>query len=88
MKPLIAARSWINNAIPLQKRGIKVGLPIVGDPYSWVDPFLKNCSALLAKKQRKRAEDKAPECKFDFMPITSYGNMTVLKDRVELFAKA
>ncbi|KAK3319441.1 glycosyl hydrolase catalytic core-domain-containing protein [Apodospora peruviana] len=85
MKPVVAARAWINNAIPLQKMGVKVGLPIVGDPYSWVDPFLKNCSALLAKE---KGEDKDSRCTFDFMPITSYGNFSVLKSRVDLFANA
>lgn len=106
IKPKIAARSWINNAVPLQAKGVKVGLPIVGDPYNWVTPFLANCSDILANKEKKPnkrdggardepaagagsgASDKKPACKFDFVPITSYGNMSTLKDRVELFATA
>lgn len=101
LSPKIAARSWVNNALPLQERGVKVGLPIVGDPYNWVTPFLANCSDILAAAGDKNKPSKrdggdrdeptpaaVETCKFDFIPITSYGNMTTLRNRVEEFAAA
>ncbi|KAM7214395.1 Glycosyl hydrolase catalytic core domain containing protein [Rhypophila decipiens] len=88
IKPRIAARSWVNNAVPLQQKGVKVGLPIVGDPYNWVTPFLANCSDILNKTAGKKDGEAKPECKFDFIPITSYGDMAVLEDRVATFANA
>ncbi|KAH6855557.1 glycosyl hydrolase catalytic core-domain-containing protein [Chaetomium sp. MPI-CAGE-AT-0009] len=80
MKPRDAARAWVRNLIPLREKfGVKLGLPVVGDPRGgWVDPFLKNCSAL--------NQDK--ECEFDFVPFHALGHFGVLKDRVGSFSSA
>jgi hypothetical protein len=80
LKPAEAAQSWVRNLLPLRKKfGIKLGLPVVGDPRGgWVDPFLKNCSAL--------NEDK--ECEFDFVPLHAFGHFGVLKDQVSKFSSA
>jgi hypothetical protein len=80
MKPADAARAWVHNLLPQREKfGVKLGLPVVGDPRGgWVDPFLKNCSAL--------NEDKA--CEFDFVPLHAFGHFGILKDRVGSFASA
>ena len=82
-----AARLWVNNFIPLQEMGIKIGLPVVNaqrDPGNWTVPFLNNCTALL----REQSGDSTKDCPFDFVPIHAFGNMSVLTDRVETFSKA
>ncbi|KAK3687163.1 glycosyl hydrolase catalytic core-domain-containing protein [Podospora appendiculata] len=84
MKPLVAARAWVGNAVPLREMGIKVGLPMVGDPYSWLDQFRKNCTVLLTKAKG----GKETECEFDFVPLTSYGNFSVLSSRIGMFTAA
>ncbi|KAK4158227.1 glycosyl hydrolase catalytic core-domain-containing protein [Chaetomidium leptoderma] len=80
MKPADAAQSWVHNLLPLREKfGIKLGLPVVGDPRGgWVDPFLKNCSRLNDNK----------ECKFDFVPLHAFGQFGVLQDRVGKFSSA
>jgi hypothetical protein len=80
MAPAVAAQAWLRNLAPLRERfGVKLGLPIVGDPRGgWMDPFLKNCSRL----------NKDKECEFDFVPFHSFGNISVLQDRVGIFSSA
>jgi hypothetical protein len=80
MEPADAAKAWVHNLLPLREKfGVKLGLPVVGDPRAgWLDPFLKNCSSL--------NEDK--ECGFDFVPLHSFGHIGVLRDRVGMFLSA
>lgn len=79
MAPAVAARAWVRNLVPLRERGIKIGLPVVGDPRGgWMDPFLANCTRLNGGK----------ECGFDFVPLHSFGGFGVLHDRVGMFASA
>ncbi|KAH8881407.1 hypothetical protein GQ53DRAFT_888465 [Thozetella sp. PMI_491] len=80
MTPSDAAEVWVNNLVPLQEMGIKIGLPVMkaqDDPHTWLDPFVGNCSELLEK-----------ECTFDFMSLHSYGNFSSLEMRVDLFSAA
>lgn len=80
MQPADAAKAWVRNLLPLREKfGIKLGLPVVGDPRDpWVDLFLGNCSL--------RNEDK--ECGFDFVPLHAFGDFGVLQDRVGKFSSA
>ncbi|KAK4202768.1 glycosyl hydrolase catalytic core-domain-containing protein [Triangularia verruculosa] len=74
MSPEIAARTWINNIMPLrEEHGIKVGFPTVSDPRGgWVEPFMKNCSKM----------NDGNECEFDFVPLHSFGGFGTLKDNI------
>ncbi|KAK4647339.1 uncharacterized protein QC761_124580 [Podospora bellae-mahoneyi] len=74
MTPEIAARTWVNNILPLrEEHGIKVGFPTVSDPRGgWVDPFLKNCSKM----------NDGHGCEFDFVPLHSFGGFGTLKDNI------
>jgi hypothetical protein len=80
MEPADAAKAWVHNLLPLKEKfGVKLGLPVVGDPRAgWLDPFLKNCSSLNGDK----------ECGFDFVPLHSFGHIGVLQDRVGMFSSA
>lgn len=85
--PEDAARQWVNNFVPLQEEhGIKIGLPVVNahrDPGNWTIPFLANCTAMI----RESSGDAQKNCPYDFVPIHAFGNISVLTDRVDLFAK-
>ncbi|KAL2262401.1 hypothetical protein VTK26DRAFT_1450 [Humicola hyalothermophila] len=80
MTPAAAARAWVRNLLPLREEfGIKLGLPVVGDPRGgWLDPFLRNCSSLNGNEK----------CGFDFVPFVSFGNIGVLQDRIGKFSSA
>jgi hypothetical protein len=81
-----AAQLWINNFLPLQELGVKIGLPVVNaqrDPGNWTVPFLDSCTALI----RDQTGDDTKDCPYDFVPIHAFGNMSVLTDRVETFSK-
>ncbi|EGO60004.1 hypothetical protein NEUTE1DRAFT_121688 [Neurospora tetrasperma FGSC 2508] len=95
MEPRVAAKAWIKNIIPLRRLGVKVGLPLVNELHtsqnkrdegnkSWLDMFFSNCSGLLDKVED--AEEKA--CGFDFVPVYSFGDFEMLKDRVGMFENA
>jgi hypothetical protein len=86
LSPKDAARLWINNFMPLQEQGIKIGLPVVKaqrEPGNWTVPFLNNCTNIL----RKQTGDATVTCPYDFVPIHAFGNMSVLTGRVDQFAK-
>ncbi|KAL1842110.1 hypothetical protein VTJ49DRAFT_5989 [Mycothermus thermophilus] len=80
MAPADAARAWMRNLLPLREEfGVKIGLPLVGDPRGgWVDPFLRNCSEL----------NEGKDCEFDFVPLHAFGHFGVLKDQIGKFASA
>ncbi|KAJ4398647.1 hypothetical protein N0V85_006223 [Neurospora sp. IMI 360204] len=95
MEPRTAAKAWINNIIPLRRLGVKVGLPLVNEPHtgqkkrdgeegSWLDMFFANCSGLLDKLED--ASEKT--CGFDFVPVYSFGDFDMLKERVGMFENA
>ncbi|KAK3391164.1 glycosyl hydrolase catalytic core-domain-containing protein [Podospora didyma] len=79
MSPATAAAVWASNILPLrEKHGVKVGLPTVEDPHDWLDSFLKSCARI----------NDGKECGFDFVPVYSHGDLSVLKGRVDAFATA
>jgi len=80
MTPLEAAQSWMRNLAPLREQfGVKLSLPSAGDPRGgWMESFLKNCSNL----------NEGKDCVFDFVPVHSFGDFGVLKDRVGKFSSA
>ncbi|KAK3398871.1 glycosyl hydrolase catalytic core-domain-containing protein, partial [Sordaria brevicollis] len=97
MEPRVAAKAWIRNIIPLRRLGVKVGLPLVGEPQShtrqgdkgegdksWLDMFFANCSGLLDEMDDAKEET----CGFDFVPVYSFGGMEVLEKRVGVFEDA
>jgi hypothetical protein len=84
ISPANAAKLWINNFVPLQKMGVKIGLPVIKadwDPTNWTVPFLHNCTELLGGD----GNSNETTCPFDFVPIHVFGNMSVITKRVERF---
>ena len=71
IKPEVAAQVWVNNMIPLQKMGIKVGLPATmstPDGLQWLKDFLVECSGIISEGGNKK------NCTYDFVPIHWYGD--------------
>lgn len=69
--PEKAAQVYVNNFIPLQKLGVKVGLPAcAGHPegLAWLQDFLDKCSAIVSEGGNKK------NCSYDFVPLHWYGN--------------
>ncbi|KAL7917732.1 hypothetical protein ACQKWADRAFT_275116 [Trichoderma austrokoningii] len=80
VSPANAALAWIANFVPLQQRGVKLGLPAVtGAPtgFDWTEQFLANCSSLL----------NTP-CPYDFIPLHWYDNVAGLESHVSQYAAA
>ncbi|KAM0326555.1 hypothetical protein ACHAQA_006424 [Verticillium albo-atrum] len=78
--PALAARAWVANFIPLQERGIKVGLPaMTGQPYGlqWLHQFLGNCSDFISV-----GEDTKKNCTYDFLPVHWYDNFEGLASHI------
>jgi hypothetical protein len=76
--PKDAAKHWINNMVPLQELGIRLGLPVIDyrQPLdNWTNPFLGNCSEMLQQQF----------CPFDFVPVRVFGNFSVLTDRIGMY---
>ncbi|KAI0442954.1 glycoside hydrolase family 128 protein [Xylaria telfairii] len=69
--PYKAAQIWVDNIIPLQEKGIKVGLPACTGGTSgipWLQDFLGNCSQLISTDGDKK------NCSYDFVTLHWYGN--------------
>lgn len=79
IEPATAARVWVNNMIPLQRLGIRVGLPAcTGGPSGlpWLQSFLDECSKLISTDRETR------NCTYDFVTIHWYGNFDGLASHV------
>jgi hypothetical protein len=69
--PAFGAKVWVNNIIPLQKMGIRVGLPACsGGPggIPWTKQFLDSCSKLIS------TQGKTQNCTYDFVGVHWYGD--------------
>lgn len=71
--PLDAAKAWIVNIVPLQKKyGIKVGLPATANAAGskeWLDDFLRTCGDLLGGA----SHGNQTNCTFDFVSLHHFG---------------
>jgi hypothetical protein len=77
--PTIAAQVWVNNIIPLQKLGIKAGLPACTGGWGglpWTRQFLGNCSKLISTSTQTK------NCSFEFVPLHWYGNFEGLASHI------
>ncbi|KAI0481909.1 glycoside hydrolase family 128 protein [Xylaria cf. heliscus] len=77
--PIDAARGWIADFIPLQQKGLKIGLPAVSgspDGLVWLEQFIGNCTNLLAQK------GAGSECPYDFLPVHWYDNFGGLQSHI------
>jgi hypothetical protein len=78
--PANAALAWIANFVPLQKLGVKLGIPAVtGAPtgFDWTEQFLANCTSILKT-----------QCPYDFIPLHWYDNLGGLESHVNQYATA
>lgn len=85
MEPAAAARVWVNNMIPLQEMGVRVGLPAcTGAPSGlpWLQNFLAECSKLIS------TGDEARNCTYDFVTIHWYGNFEGLASHMGQYSAA
>jgi hypothetical protein len=85
MEPSAAAQIWVNNMIPLQEMGVRVGLPActggsTGLP--WLQNFLSECSKLVSTDDEKR------NCTYDFVTIHWYGNFEGLASHMGQYSAA
>ncbi|KAL2145436.1 hypothetical protein VTI28DRAFT_7217 [Corynascus sepedonium] len=85
IEPSVAAQVWINNMIPLQEMGVRVGLPActggsAGLP--WLQSFLVECSRLISSESEKR------NCTYDFVTIHWYGNFEGLASHMGEYSAA
>lgn len=77
--PTNAARAWIADFVPLQKRGVKIGLPAVSgspDGLVWLEQFIGNCTNLLIQK------GAGSQCPYDFLPVHWYDNFEGLQSHI------
>lgn len=77
--PANAARAWVANFIPLQEKGIQVGLPaMTGAPPGlvWLHDFMGNCSELIS------TENNRTNCTYDFLPVHWYDNFEGLASHI------
>lgn len=85
IEPSVAANLWVNNIIPLQEMGVRVGLPAcTGGPNGlpWLRNFLSECSVLISSGGRQR------NCTFDFVTIHWYGNFEGLASHMGEYSAA
>jgi hypothetical protein len=85
MAPSVAAQVWVNNMIPLQEMGIRVGLPAcTGAPtgMTWLKTFLDECSKLISTGKTQK------NCTYDFVTIHWYGNFEGLASHMGEYSAA
>lgn len=85
MEPSTAAQIWVNNMIPLQEMGIRVGLPACTGGSSglpWLQNFLSECSKLVSTENNQR------NCTYDFVTIHWYGNFEGLASHMGQYSAA
>ncbi|KAK4232734.1 alkali-sensitive linkage protein 1 [Achaetomium macrosporum] len=85
IQPSAAAQVWVNNIVPLQTMGIRVGLPActggsTGIP--WLQSFLSQCSKLVSTGGRTQ------NCTYDFLTIHWYGNFEGLASHMGEYSAA
>ncbi|KAI0403799.1 glycoside hydrolase family 128 protein [Xylaria palmicola] len=83
--PYKAAQVWVDNIVPLQEKGIKVGLPgCTGGPggIPWLQEFLGNCSQLISTNGDEK------NCTYDFVTIHWYGNFEGLASHLGEYSAA
>ncbi|KAK3389587.1 glycosyl hydrolase catalytic core-domain-containing protein [Podospora didyma] len=83
MNSQTAAEIWVSNIIPLQKLGVRVGLPAcTGAPsgLTWLKDFLGHCSKLIS------TDKETKNCTYDFVPIHWYGNFDGLASHMGEYA--
>ncbi|KAI1819395.1 glycosyl hydrolase catalytic core-domain-containing protein [Xylaria intraflava] len=83
--PAKAAQVWVDNIIPLQKKGVAAGLPActgatTGIP--WLQEFLGNCSALISTGGTQT------NCSYDFVTLHWYGNFEGLASHMGEYSAA
>lgn len=72
--PTFGAEVWVNNFIPLQAMGIRVGLPSTSSSRAglmWLKRFLGSCSQIIHKP-----------CTYDFVPLHWYGDFEGLASHI------
>lgn len=80
VSPADGAQIWVNNIIPLQKMGIRAGLPTpAGSDHGlpWLRQFLDNCSTIIGK-----------ECTYDFVTLHWYGPFEGMASHIGEYAAA
>lgn len=85
VEPEVAAEIWVSNIIPLQKLGVKVGLPACSgstDSVPWLNQMLGNCSKLTSNGSTKT------NCTYDFVPLHWYGSFEGLASHIGTYAAA
>lgn len=78
VSPAYGAQIWVKNIIPLQKLGIRAGLPaLAGSDHGllWLEEFLGNCSTIIGK-----------HCAYDFVTLHWYGPFQGLASRIGEYA--
>lgn len=78
VSPAYGAQIWVNNIIPLQKLGIRTGLPAPTGSENglpWLEQFLGNCSEIIGKN-----------CAYDFVTMHWYGAFEGLASRIGEYA--
>ncbi|KAL2020648.1 hypothetical protein VTK56DRAFT_8138 [Thermocarpiscus australiensis] len=85
IEPATAAQVWVNNMIPLQEMGVRVGSPACTGGSSglpWLQNFLSECSKLIS------TDDQTRNCTFDFVTIHWYGNFEGLASHMGQYSAA
>ncbi|KAK4142247.1 uncharacterized protein C8A04DRAFT_38487 [Dichotomopilus funicola] len=85
MEPSVAAQAWVNNLVPLQEMGVRVGLPACTGGTSgipWLRNFLDECSKLIS------TSDSPRNCTYDFVTIHWYGNFEGLASHMGEYSAA
>ncbi|KAK4033935.1 alkali-sensitive linkage protein 1 [Parachaetomium inaequale] len=85
IEPSAAAQVWVNNMIPLQEMGVRVGLPActgASTGLPWLQNFLTECSKLISTDDDKR------NCTYDFVTIHWYGNFEGLASHMGQYSAA
>jgi len=83
--PAVAAQVWVNNIMPLQAMGIKVGLPACTGGWGgvpWLNQMLGNCSKIISNG------GKTKNCTYDYVPIHWYGNFEGLASHIGTYSAA
>lgn len=72
--PAFGAQVWVNNIVPLQKMGIRAGLPTPSGSMNripWLRQFLGNCSQIFGQ-----------DCTYDFVTLHWYGGFEGLASHI------
>lgn len=80
VSPSHGAQVWVNNILPLQKMGIRAGLPAPAGwehGLPWLEQFLGNCSKIIGV-----------QCEYDFVTLHWYGPFEGLASHVGEYAAA